>query len=194
MGRAVTADLNFKGMAITAVVALSLMVVSLRYWLGPCFESSYRSNPGKWLWVPLAAAVGYTSMLACLRHRALMATHLTIRRLPEYDDRDAREAAKAALDGKRALYKLIGEVFAAMSVVGAAMALITSFHTFDARFLNSNAFAVQAELRQIRALNSRPCDRGMFTKVCASTLGALKFLDQIEKKSIRLNGVNYCRG
>jgi hypothetical protein len=188
--RAPVAELSFEELFGLAICVVAVMTITA--WSGGIrwlLRNADYVTIQHWLWLPLAIAIGYTTLLTCFRHRALMLDYRKLKELLSLDGHDKEKAQelRKRLDEKRALYKMIGEVFAAMSVVGAAISLVSSYHSFDDRFIRVNAISVPDETTMIDALSKRACNPHPFNVTACAQSKSIPGLTQAirdEKDSV----------
>ncbi|MDR0245426.1 MAG: hypothetical protein LBJ65_27825 [Burkholderia sp.] len=152
----------------TCVMALVIAAAWI-FWLGPWIADNIEYS---WFrrshWLPLPVAFGYVTMIGRMRYLSLMKAHATVKNLPETTSNAERVRLTAVRDRKRALYKLIGEVFAAMSVFGAAFSLTAAYNSFDTRFLQPTPAAIEADLKRVQELTEKTCRIGVQADICTS--------------------------
>ncbi|MCU9955954.1 hypothetical protein OEJ37_21565 [Burkholderia sp. BKH01] len=182
--RALTADLSPRFLIIQTIATTLVITLVCHFWLDP-WMASHVTYPwlSQWRWIPLPWAIGYVALIGTMRHRSLMAVHARFGDLPKDAPDDLKRSLKSQVERKRTLYKMIGEIFAAMSVFGAAFSLVTSYYSFDTRFLRPAAAAVDADLARIRELTEQTCRLGVTTDACTSRPSVSQMVKIIEKET-----------
>ncbi|KVL18119.1 hypothetical protein [Burkholderia sp. MSMB1826] len=182
--RVLTADLSLRNLIIETIVLSLAIALACHYWLGPWLAThSDYAWLSQWRWMPLPVALGYLALIGGIRHRSLMTAHAAFRKLPKDTPDEKKSQFKNRVERKRSLYKVIGEVFAAMSVLGAAFSLIGSYTSFDARFLRPGHAAIAADLARIRVLTERTCRMGVTADICSTPPSVSQMMEIIEKKT-----------
>ncbi|OXJ10512.1 hypothetical protein [Burkholderia sp. HI2500] len=182
--RASTADLTPRFLIIQTIVFTVVITLMCHFWLGPWMAShNTYSWWGQWRWIPLPWACGYVALIGTLRHRSLMAAHAKLGDLRKDAPDDVKRQLKSQVEKKRTLYKMIGEIFAAMSVLGAAFSLVTSYYSFDTRFLRPAAVSVDADLTKIKELTEQTCRLGVTADACTSRPSVRQMVEIIEKET-----------
>ncbi|AXF24265.1 hypothetical protein CUJ89_28565 [Burkholderia pyrrocinia] len=182
--RSLTADLSPRFLVIQTIVITLVITLLCHFWLGP-WMASHISYPwlSQWRWIPLPWAIGYVVLIGTMRHRSLMAVHARLGDLPKDAPDDVKRRLKSQVERKRTLYKMIGEIFAAMSVFGVAFSLVTSYYSFDTRFLRPAAAQVDVDLARIRELTEQTCRLGVTTDACTSRPSVSQMVKIIEKET-----------
>ncbi|VWB61460.1 hypothetical protein [Burkholderia metallica] len=182
--RVLTADLSLRNLIIQTIVLSLAIAFACYYWLGPWMAThSDYAWLSQWRWMPLPAALGYLALIGVIRHRSLMAAHAAFRDLPKGTPDEKKIQLKHQVERKRSLYKMIGEVFAAMSVLSAAFSLMGSYTSFDARFLRPGPAVIAADLARIRVLTERSCRMGVTADICTTPPSVRQMIDIVEKET-----------
>ncbi|MBN3843527.1 hypothetical protein [Burkholderia sp. Ac-20349] len=182
--RASTADLSPRFLIIQTIVFTVVITLVCHFWLGPWMAShNTYSWWRQWRWIPLPWACGYVALIGTLRHQSLMAAHAKLGALRKDAPDDVKRQLKSQVEKKRALYKMIGEIFAAMSVLGAAFSLVTSYYSFDTRFLRPAAVSVDTDLAKIQELTEQTCRLGVTADACTSRPSVSQMVEIIEKET-----------
>lgn len=182
--RVLTADLSLRNLIIETIVLSLAIALACHYWLGPWLAThSNYAWLSQWRWMPLPVALGYLALIGVIRHRSLMAAHAAFRELPKGTPDEKKSQLKNQVERKRSLYKMIGEVFAAMSVLSAAFSLMGSYTSFDARFLRPGHAAIAADLARIRVLTERTCRMGVTADICTIPPSVSQMMEIIEKET-----------
>ncbi|VWB77576.1 hypothetical protein BAR24066_03655 [Burkholderia arboris] len=179
-----TADLSLKNLIIQTVVLALAIALACHYWLGP-WMATHRDYLWlrQWRWVPLPLALGYLALIGFMRHRSLMAAYAASREFPEGTPDKEKSRLKNLVERKRSKYKMIGEVFAAMSVLSAVFSLMGAYTSFDARFLRPGHDEIAADLTQIRVLTEQTCRMGVTADICTTRWLPRQMIENIEKET-----------
>ncbi|WP_027782431.1 MULTISPECIES: hypothetical protein [Burkholderia] len=182
--RLLTADLSLRNLIIETIVLSLAIALACHYWLGPWMTThGDYAWLSQWRWTPLPVALGYLVLIGVIRHRSLMAAHAAFRELPKGTPDEKKSQLKNRVERKRSLYKMIGEVFAAMSVLSAVFSLMGSYTSFDARFLRPGHAAIAADLARIRVLTERTCRMGVTADICTTPPSVSQMIGIIEKET-----------
>ncbi|UVE67579.1 hypothetical protein L2Y90_25975 [Burkholderia pyrrocinia] len=180
--RALTADLSIWSLIGQTIVFALAITLTWHFWLGPWVA---RHVLYSWLsqgrWMPLPLALVYLWLIGFMRHRSLMALHEKVRIQSKGASDEEKSRLKNQVDRKRSLYKMIGEVFAAMSVLGAVLSLVVSYTSFDARFLRPTQREITADLTRIQELTERTCVMGVPADICVTPPTVSQMIEKIEK-------------
>jgi hypothetical protein len=181
--RLLTADLSPVSLIVEIIVLAIAIALACYFWLGP-WLATHSTFPwlSVWRWVPLPLALGYLALIGVMRHRSLMAAHAAVRALPKGTPDEKKSQLKNLVERKRSMYKMIGEIFAAMSVLGVAFSLIVSYTSFDARFLRPSHDEIAADLTQIRVLTEQTCRMGVTADICMTPPPVRQMIENIEKE------------
>lgn len=182
--RVLTADLSLRNLIIETIVFAAAITLAYHFWLAPWMATNTTYS---WLsqgrWIPLPLALIYLALIGFMRHFSLMAAYKALRELPEGTPADSKSQQKHLVERKRSLYKMIGEVFAAMSVLGAVLSLVVSYTSFDARFLRPGHDAIAADLTRIRVLTERTWQMGVSADICKTLPLVNRMIANIEKET-----------
>ncbi|QRR06280.1 hypothetical protein FPJ27_07455 [Burkholderia sp. MS455] len=180
--RVSTADLSLRNLVIQTIVFTLAITWAWHFWPGQWIARHITfTSLSQWRWIPLPLALGYLALIGVMRHRSLMAAQLEVRELPEEARDEQKNQLKNRVERKRSLYKMIGEVFAAMSVLGAVLSLVVSYTSFDARFLRPTQREITANLTRIQELTERTCVMGVPADICMTPPTVSQMIEKIEK-------------
>ncbi|MCA7975126.1 hypothetical protein LGM57_02275 [Burkholderia cepacia] len=180
--RVLTADLSFWNLLIETVVLTAAITLAWHWGLGQWIARNVTVvSLSAWRWMPLPLALTYLLLIGVMRHRSLMAVQKEFLALPEEAPKEQKSHLKSRVERKRSLYKMIGEVFAAMSVLGAVFSLVVSYTSFDARFLRPTQREITADLTRIQALTERTCVMGVSAEICVSPPTVRQLIEHVEK-------------